>query len=291
MGKRKRMRIKRELWDKLVLVIGHRRSGATWFGNMLATVKEVQYLDEPDAPASIFRAASLPDQFGFAWGLKSMLSRPRDEYWDWLAPKFLDYTRWLVASELKTEHDHPIRTLVIKFASPWLADKYAELYQPDHLIYVKRHPLGIYNSYTKLNWDAVFRLEYAQLYIHEGRNPTLQAIRHPVERMLAMIYIRDTQMKSLVKQYDGFVADYDELCARPWPNYIRIFESLGMEMSQGARTRMMDMLLPEVEETGMRDVKKNSLKRSIAWRHELLPQTIDAARAFVERNRLPFVID
>jgi len=145
----------RRMWRRLILISGHRRGGTTWINAVLGRAAEASYMRyeafmvrrHPRSPvAESVQAWRRYPHWHVDWATYGPL---REDH----AQALRDHLDFLV------EHyfGGPVDTLLVKDPFPGRLPFLLPALQPDAVVYVRRHPLGIVNSYDKSNlysrWD------------------------------------------------------------------------------------------------------------------------------------------
>ncbi len=262
-------------WRRLILVASHRRSGSTWLAAILGEASDTRLVP--------YEPLWLKWHKGSPYNPQIQDWRARQGWhigWDPRSGEDVQdsamvrrHVSWLCGHYF----DGPVGSLVIKEPHPnWLAFLAGAL-NPDHVIFLKRHPLGIINSYDTANLYTRWQVnDEWQRFLQDlpGLAPDLVSIaaglRHPVERVALMIHTGNLLAARL--ETKNFVAvDYEQLCLEPQTRFRELFEALDLAWDEESWSRMLPLIDPDAEkvEDGFIQVRKRSYERAYAWRSEL----------------------
>jgi len=283
------------MWNRLILVAGLRRGGTTWVGKVLEQARDAAYLFEPDAPAAhptspyTERVQALRDLERWSLGPKDF-----DQFRD-LAEGLRLHTEWLC----ERSFGGPVDTLVIKIPQTERLPFLIQTFEPDVLIYIRRHPYGVLNSYDEHGlYRAWLSREWAHfLREYEEALPELQveprAALHFVEKVLLLTHARILLAERILSERGGLELRYEDLCLAPQERFRRLYEHLGWRWDGAVWERVRALVDPapkEIQERGLFATRKRSADRAYGWRRELAPHLIGRANRFIRRHRLDYPI-
>lgn len=274
-------------WRRLVLVAGHRRSGSSWLANALGRSEAVQLV--PYEPLWLkWHPGSPYEDVIRAWRGRDRWLATRDSTSDRESEALLGHLRWLC------EHyfDGPVDRLLIKEPHPnWLPTLTGAL-GPDQVVYLRRHPLGIVNSYDKANlyrkwhvdreWE-MFRRELPSLLPDLAGQANL--VRHPAEQVAFIAHACDRLADSLLQGVPHRIVRYEQLGSDPETHFSRLYRWLDLPWDEGSWARLQPLIRPAQTEAehGFRFVRKRSRERVNAWRRELPAHLIRRVHRLMRR--------
>jgi len=276
------------MWKRLILVQGHRRSGSTWLAAVLGQAAEAALV--PFEPLWLVKH---PDQ-GYTEQLRMM--RREAGWWFAVSPengRDIEHAG-LIRRHLESLVQHyfhePVDTLVIKEPHPNWMPLLRTALQPDYVLFLDRHPLGILNSYEKSGlyegWETEDEWErfLADMQVYDPVGfPKYASIRHPAMRVACMAFVGRKLCMQAVGDPPHAVVQYEPLCLDPYRHYAALFTTLGWNWDSSARRQVKPLVDPDGEnEPGFVAVRKRSWERAYAWRRELAPHTISSTLSFMQ---------
>jgi hypothetical protein len=277
-------------WRRLILVTGHRRSGSTWLAAALGKAQEASLIPYEPIWLKWHRESPYVEEvlrwrgrqgWYFAWDPDS--ARDQEEarvlrrHLGWLSRRYFDG----LPDSLVVKEPHP----------NWL-DFLAAAFQPDRLISLRRHPLGIVNSFDKGNLYSRWKMEQEWASFLAGLAdlfpdlvPIAGAAHHPAEQVAFLAQAGDRLQDRLIEAQDGLVVQYEALCLEARDQFAAIYRWLGWAWDEDAWDRLRPLVAPESDEreAGFIKVRKRSEERAYAWRRELPWHLIRRVGAFVRR--------
>ena len=275
------------MWRNLILISGHRRSGSTWLAAALGIADEAHLIPyEPlwltHQPESPLADAVKHWRQSRAWYI------PYDEHSvnDREDAKVLvSHLEWLCHHYFSG----PVDTLVIKEPHPNWLEFLISVFRPNKVVYLRRHPLGIVNSYdehglyhkveVESEWSS-FRRQLPMLL--QRLVPLSVYAHHPVEKVAFMMYACDLIQEEILAEVPHRVVTFESLCVEPKSEFADLYRWLGWNWDQRAWEKLIPLVMPEEAsvERGFVDVRKRSIERAYAWRKELAPHLIMRLRLF-----------
>ena len=283
------------MWKRLILVAGLRRGGTTWVGKVLEQAQEAAYLFEPDAPAA-------HPETPYTGTVTALRELPR---W-WLGAEDVErYPELAEGLRLHTEQlcvrafGGPVDTLVIKIPQTERLPFLARIFEPDALIYIRRHPFGVLNSYDEHGLYRAWLGREWSLFLgeHEQALPELEiaprAARHYVEKVLLLAHARLVLSERILPVLDGLSLQYEDLCLAPEQQFRALFGHLGWHWGEEVWSRLRPLVDPapeEIETRGLFSTRKPSADRAFGWRRELAPHLLRRASRFAGHHTLPYAL-
>lgn len=289
---------------RTVFVCGPERSGTTWVGTILGLAKDTEYLHEPHAPdyhkdvipssietigGEAFPVEKVPNPTKDIEMIITMIGKLGpweldDALDEWIVKKVRKYKELLVRHHVWAKWRYQPDNLIIKVPSTVKIEMYIKAYNPSHIIYLVRHPMGILNSFTKRGWmkDYAFKL-WIQFCGLPG-NEQYSVLSDPIERLITIIHVRYNYVRELQKKYNLRMVSYEDLCEDPYENFGGLFDWLELKCTQD----LMPYIEPEEVDNHNLSVIKNSLERMNAWQHELSDEDLKIAKEFIEYQDLPY---
>jgi hypothetical protein len=264
------------MWERLILVCGHRRSGSSWLAAAIGRSGEVQQIPyeplwlkwHPGSPyAERIREWRTGGGWYFGWDPASASDAEA-------AHALHSHLEWLCSEYF----EGPVGDLLIKEPHPNWLEFLVAAFRPDQVVYLQRHPLGIVNSYDKAGlylgwqvdeeWQAFCRQLPALL---PELVPLSRQARHPAERVAFMARACDLLQEKVLAGRASRVVSYEALGLQPQERFQDLFEWLGLPWGAETWERLRPLVEPRQYEmeTGFRFVKKRSQARVYAWRREL----------------------
>jgi len=281
------------MWDRLILIAGLRRGGTTWVGEALGKAREAQYIFEPDAPAA--HPETPLSSSAKAFRELDLWRIPPESFENYgeIAQGLRSYTSWLC------EHyfGGPVSTLLIKIPQTEKLEFLIWTYKPDAVLYLRRHPFGVLNSYDE---NGLYRAWLGREWRHfqndvETQMPELlplaQAANHYSEKVVLLAHARLLLADRFLKSANRRLIDYESLCMNAIEEYQAIFEWLGWEWGEGVREDLQPLIDPdasEIETRGLFSTRKRSKDRAYGWRRELAPHIYKKAERYLHRFELSY---
>ncbi len=272
-------------WRRLILVVGHRRSGTTWLAAVLGRARGVHLIPkEPlwltQHPPSPFVEDIHRWQGRFGWHIGWDEAEERDAQ---DAAHLREHLAWLC----RHYHGGDVDTLVVKEPHPNWLPFLMQAFQPDRVIYVQRHAAGIVNSYDEhglfVKWGVEeewgrFRDELPHLL--PGLAREADRARHPAERVAFMARAADELALRHLQDVPHRVVGYERACLEPRGTFADLYEWLGWEWDEAAWEAILPLVAPPggVDGAGFVDVQKASERRAYGWRSELAAHLIRRLR-------------
>jgi len=271
----------RRMWRRLILISGHRRGGTTWINAVLGRAAEASYMRyeafmvrrHPRSPvAESVQAWRRYPHWHVDWATYGPL---REDH----AQALRDHLDFLV------EHyfGGPVDTLLVKDPFPGRLPFLLPALQPDAVVYVRRHPLGIVNSYDKSNLYSRWDLKRDWTWFLQDLPglmpkwlPVAREVRHPAERVALMAQASHLLQERFLQEATRQVASYEEACLQPRKVFGGIFEWLGWRWDEEVWAGVAPIVEPPEEEVvdTFFSLKKVSEDRATGWRRELGPHLI-----------------
>jgi hypothetical protein len=274
-------------WRNLVLISGHRRSGSTWLAAVFGSAEEASLI--PYEPLWLSHQPETPHA-----GAVQNWWQSRGWYIRYDENSVVDkedahhlaaHLEWLCGYYF----GEPVDTLVIKEPHPNWLEFLLNAFHPDKVIYIRRHPLGIVNSYDEHalyhkwkvegEWRA-FCQELPSLF--PQLTPLSGHANHVIEKVVFMNHVCDLLQERILTSIPHVVVEYEKLCIEPEKEFANLFHWLGWVWDRETWERMIPIIVPHDEnlEKGFVDVTKRSSERATAWRHELAPHLVRRTQKF-----------
>jgi hypothetical protein len=281
--------VKTPSWRNLVLISGHRRSGSTWLAAAFGSADEASLI--PYEPLWLTHQPETPRSGAVEhWWKSRGWYIPYDE--NSAADKedahhLMSHLEWLCGYYF----NEPVDTLVIKEPHPNWLEFLLNSFRPDKVIYIRRHPLGIVNSYDehalyhKWGIEREWQDFCQQLPILFPQLTSLSVhARHVIEKVVFMNHVCDLLQERILASTPHIIVEYEKLCIEPEKEFSSLFRWLGWVWDEKAWERMIPIIVPDdanIEE-GFIDVSKRSSERATAWRHELAPHLVKRVQIFCD---------
>ena len=265
------------LWDRLILVSGHRRSGTTWLASALGKAEGIQQI--PNEPLWLKWHAESP----YNDRIREWRSRPTWQI-GWQGTPQDEQDARMLRGHLDWLCRHyftgPVGTLIVKEPHPNWLSFLVHAFCPDLLIYLERHPIGIVNSYDKGSlyahwhvdeeWQAFCRDLPA---IEASLVPLARFARHPAERVAFIVHVSNLIGRRMLAAVPGRTVVYENLGLHHQEGFEDLYRWLGFTWDDATWERLRPIITPRASEAeqGFRFVKKQSEKRVYAWRTEMAP--------------------
>jgi len=286
-------RVKREVgdeleWNKIILVIGPARSGTTFVGKVFSFANGVDYLFEPDVVSRNPSpwGSSVEDLFKtIPWFNGDKLAQ-EGAYRDLCL-----HLAHLVRSRFGKRSD----VLVVKIPRPDHVRGLSIGLCADHVVFVRRHPLGIANSYDKNNR---FRDQSVQdLVRHQTKNLADQLRRKDIVRVVndgmdswkTLVLGLGLLYENLEMLLDGLpvtVLDYEIACTDYLNSFRVLFDECDLEWNDKVKKMVIDIAEPEKEVDAFHSYRKRSIFRKDAWIRELAPWQIRSGIEVLQEYRV-----
>ncbi|MBN1267097.1 MAG: sulfotransferase [Anaerolineales bacterium] len=267
------------MWRRLILVTGSARSGTTWLNAVLGVADEVSYIRyeplmvrrHPETPygAQVLSWRSLP-----VWHRD-----PAEE----IHQNYAAAVRSHVEALVQHYFNGPVDTFIIKDPHPQYLPFLIQTLSPDHVITIRRHPLGVINSYDRENlyqrWDVPVDFQNFTGSIRE-LFPAAYQIALPISRTSEMLAVMSHFSQLYMKEHLAGIphshVNYEDLCLKPEEEVERLFQELGWSWNPAVWDRMKVLIYPRSDQVGegFQNLKKRSEERAYAWRMELAPMII-----------------
>lgn len=259
-------------WKRVILVAGHPRGGTTWVGKTLGYAANCFYINEPLTyrfHRETGYETALSGYFACDWWRFGGSGRELPE----LEKAFHGHIHALT-SECKNQDQ---TVLVIKAPETEALEFYARLLQPDLIIYVKRSPMAILNSYHK---DWLYRgwhVEYDWKKMVRDTDPDILDIvsrlgavrwRGESQHVLGMAVLRYALVDKL-RLNNLQVVDYETVASDPLREFRDLFVLAGLAWEQSVENKVRRYVVENGDEAGFDSVNKNSIARIQGWRSEL----------------------
>ncbi len=268
-------------WRRLILISGHRRGGTTWLNAVLGRAAEAGYMRyeafmvrrHPESPVA-----------------ERVQEWRRYPHWhvDWqgYGPLRGDHAEAL-REHLNFLVQHyfggPVETLLVKDPFPGRLPFLIGALEPDAVIYVRRHPLGIVNSYDKGNLYSQWAVERDWVWFLQDLPgllpawiPVAQRARHPVERVALMAQASHRLYPQFLDGIACQEVSYEAACVRPKETFGALFEWLGWRWDETVWDQVRSIVEPPEEQVvdTFFSLTKVSEDRASGWRRELAPHLI-----------------
>lgn len=266
-------------WKRLILVAGPPRGGTTWFGKVLSEAKEVSYIFEPIThhrhPETRY-TSELKNYFSLnKWYLDEGEEGDNIE-------KLQEIFRLHTEELVKEYFGGPVGDLVIKIPQTEKLGFFVRSLNADKIIYVKRNPLALLNSYDK-SWlfkgwrirdEYNIFLEDLPLFLPEILPFCNNFETNEIDISIKLFHARNCLIDQVLSGKDAKVLEYEVLAASPFDEFKKIFNWLGWGWSEELELRLSKYFFSNTGGVGFLDVQKNSSGRISSWRKELAPWQI-----------------
>ena len=278
------------LWRRLILVSGCPRSGTSWLTAVMGEAEETAYMRYE--PLMVRRHPPSP------FGEKVLDWRRSDRWyrgWPNNGPTNADDAD-VIRGHLEWLCQHyfggPVDTLTIKDPRANYLEFLIHALKPDLVVTIRRHPLGVVNSYDKDNlyhlWDV--NGEWQQ-FIKDlaGVLPDLVdgagVVRWPAEKVAFMAHVSYQLLERILSKTSHKTMDYELLCLEPEKQFGELYRWLGWRWDESVWDKIMPLIDPESIEDNysFRNLKKRSAERAYAWRRELTPHIWRRVQHLFER--------
>jgi len=273
-------------WGTLTLVTGLARSGTTWLGDVIAQHPECHYIFEPYSHRYHPHLPTSEATFGLLSGHLIPEKAPVD-VWAYsddvtlrLAPHSDAMKSHLAELARRYFPDERIDHLVVKQPQAekvgWLADTIGA----DRIIWIKRHPGGVLNSYIKIgaiyNWSEP-EFDLARRTI-ERTYPHLEALfslpRNATERAVLLLVLKERIAREQLVGRTVLSLEYEKLCIAPVEEVERVFRFLGVE--EGCARECLEGSVRGKPRASHLKTNVDSQERAVGWIHELSPAALRA---------------
>jgi hypothetical protein len=275
-------------WRRLILVTGCPRSGTSWLTAVMGKAEETAYMRyEPlmvrRHPPSPFGERILAwrrsNQWHFGWNNNdpSMIE---------IVAAIRGHLKWLCQHYFSG----PVDTLTIKDPHANYSEFLIHALQPDRVVTIRRHPLGVVNSYDKGNlyyiWDV--RGEWKR-FIKDLATlmPTLSeaasTVRSPVEQVAFMAHVSYELLDRTLANTPYMSTQYEMLCLEPEKQFGELYRWLGWRWDESVWSKIVPLVFPKEVGSSFQSLEKYSAERAYAWRSELAPHLIRRVQTLFER--------
>ena len=278
------------LWRRLILVSGCPRSGTSWLTAVMGEAEETAYMRYE--PLMVRRHP--PSPFG-----EKVLDWRRSNRWyrGWLnggpsrvevAAAIRDHLEWLCQHYF----GGPVDTLTIKDPHTNYLEFLIHTLKPDQVVTIRRHPLGVVNSYDK---DNLYRLwdvngEWRQFIkdlavVMPELADEAGIVSWPAEKVAFMTHVSYSLLERILSNTPHRTIDYESLCLEPKKQFSELYLWLGWRWDDSVWETIMPLVAPmSVEDNySFRNLKKRSAERAYAWRRELAPHIWRKVQQLFER--------
>jgi hypothetical protein len=260
---------------------------------MLGLVRGVKYIFEPDAPAKYPGSPYLPSIEELrelpVWWIS-----PEDQArFSYLGKALYEHTLWIAHTMVQTSE----ATLLVKIPQTERLPLLLDAYQPERVLYLRRHPLGVLNSYDEKGLHKAWLQNEWQLFIEQAPElfPELGSMVRDAtnycEQIVLMVHARNILADRILPENKTIFLEYERLCLQPYEEFRKLVERLGWDFEASLWTKMKTMVEPE-EPAGSRgglfETRKRSELRAYAWRRELAPHLLGRASRFIQVHGLPY---
>lgn len=277
-------------WQNLVLISGHRRSGSTWLASVLGSADGANLI--PYEPLWLTHQPETPQANAVQnWWQSRGWYIPYDDgsVTDTEDAKILfAHLEWLC----RYYFNRPVDTLVIKEPHPNWLEFLVNAFRPNKVVYIRRHPLGIINSYDENGLYHKWGVE-GEWHVFCQHLPSLlpQLVplslhaHHVIEKVAFMNHAGDLLQEKILTSIPNLAVEYESLCAEPENEFAKLYRWLGWDWDQRAWEKLIPLVDPDDTsiEKGFIEVGKRSIERANAWRKELAPHLVNRLRKFFTR--------
>jgi Sulfotransferase family len=285
-----------------ILVTGAHRSGTTWVGKMLALAPGVGYVHEPFSPltapgisgaqfdrffayVTAENAAeyvpALEQTLGFDYGVRRQLGAIRS-----LRDAFHSARDYSAFVRARAAHARPlVKDPIALFSAEWLAERF----EMDVVVMI-RHPAGFASSLQRFGWTHDFgeflddeRLMRDHLAAFEDE--IRAQAREPAEVLEQAILL----WRICYRVVDGYrqrhpswaFVRHEDLSREPLPAFGRLYERLGLELSERARREIQRFSASTnpAEAPSKHSVRVDSRANLAGWRSRLSAAQIERVRS------------
>jgi hypothetical protein len=284
-----------------ILVTGSHRSGSTWVGRMLAAGESVGYIREPfsilhrrgilDAPIRLWfpyvcaenedpYLAAVRDMLAFRYRTAASVRGVRSGM-D-AAKVANDVFQW---ERYRTQRARPLlKDPIALFSSEWLAERFHM-----RVLVLIRHPAGFASSLQRYRWTHPFDHFLRQPLLMRDR---LEPFRQQIEEfartehdcldqaILLWNVIHHTIRDYRERHPDWLFRRYEDIGARPLPEFDRLYGELGLDFSPAAQRAISEhsKTTNPQEARDARVLKRDSRAAVRTWTTRLSPEEIDRVR-------------
>jgi len=273
-------------WRRVLLVTGHARGGTTWLGHLLSLAEDSGYLFEPlthTRHPTTKRVARL----------RAFYARRSDWMPDWPPASLeeLDYAEAIgqhILELFDAYYAGPLETLILKQPGIKWVPLLAGILRPEKILYIKRHPAAILNSYDKSNlylgWGVSEEFRSCFDCVAKARPDLLHVLAAAGDdsalQVLSLSCLAHAMADEWSADPDFLVVNYEDLASQGPAGCVRLCERVGLRLSDG-NDRLASLFTPQRPQKGFLDTEKNSQSRSAAYVRELAPWQIAKIARFL----------
>jgi hypothetical protein len=275
-------------WRRLIFVTGHGRGGTTWLGDLLSLAENSGYIFEP-----------LTHKRHPKTGQLEKLKRAGRARRYWIHPwppacsdeaELADAIAHHILELFNVYFSSPIDNLIIKQPGAEWIPIMSGVLQPDHTVYIKRHPAAILNSYDDANlydgWRVSEQFVLCRDYIANVRRDLFHMLANvgddPDLKILSMICVAHQLADEWASQGQCVIVNYEEMARNGIVDITCLFDRLGLRLQKGEADHLVRLFAPPSPKAGFLDTEKNSERRAAAFLNELAPWQISKARKFLQ---------
>ena len=283
--------------SRIILVSGSARGGTTWLAAVVAAADDTVLADEPAFPHLHNKLQNTPAKL-------AVMALGNSAYYYPLNPK--SYQKWFInqlrqfTAELLYQYYGPDlpENIVIKVPDVGLLPLMLKTYEPDILLIIRRHPLGVYNSryigrgrlrYSSWGFNTLPRLVSSWCTLdYSGYLQYLHSVSvTPLFAMIGIVALEDKLIKT-IQHPKELIINYENLCLQPYDEFPKIYDFCGLEWDS---ERVKDYISPDVDETGFHSVRKKCAPRAFAWKTEMLEEERVVGCNYIKQLGLPYACD
>jgi hypothetical protein len=278
----------RPYWRTLILVTGHPRSGTSWLAAVIGKAEETAYMRYE--PLMVRRHP--PSPFGdkiLAWRRSNRWFfewKNGDPSKDEIVAAILGHLKWLC----QYYFGGPVDALTIKDPHANYSEFLIHALQPDRVVTIRRHPLGVVNSYDKGNlyylWDV--KGEWKRFIkdlatVMPNLSEVASTARSPAEQVAFMAHVSYELLDHTMANTPHASTQYETLCLEPEKQFSELYHWLGWRWDQSVWSKIVPLVFPEEVSSSFQSLEKYSAERAYAWRGELAPHLVRRVQTLFER--------
>jgi hypothetical protein len=272
-------------FEQLILITGFARSGTTWIGEQFAENFDVDYIFEP------FSIKYHPE-FEHSLHLRNIISNYFDENyyeygWEPGPEDFLEDQQLMFDHLLKLCEYYQLtnNTLIIKQPLTTKLRWVLSALNPDHLIWIDRHPAGILASMKQKNTlkkitDLEFKLveTTAKDELNTFNEPCLKKCKESIQKFISLYFNKRRKAFKAIDQFKNHhVLSYEDICFDS-----DIITNKGVELNLKQHKKELN----KDYKKGKKHLNTNqdSEQKALGWKKEVLPSTLAGMYCFFRRE-------
>lgn len=289
--------------SRIVFVIGMARSGTSWIAKALSYDPSFNYFCEPDNHKRVpgakppFIPIYLTRDRGDEEYERHIDRAVRGEVSNAFTRKdevkeLLKRTPWLRVARPHLHHLLPKRRNVLLklIASNYAMERLEARYPQAQLVYIVRHPCGVFSSRKRLGWtpqpERVLKnpdLMRDHLEPYRGLIESASTFWEKAGASWGVLhYVINRQTSPDSRR---IFVQYEWLCEDPLPRFQALYRRLGMEWNE----RVEAFLAQQERHDGRPySLRRDSREQIAAWQKEVTPEEQEECRRFVEPFNLPY---